>query len=175
MCIDRRGRSKALAEQRKKRIMLIDPAAVDRALKRLKEKDEEILHITAQNWALRERVIYFHRATQMWRDVALSKEATGNAPRGDLQRALDAHAVPGRGVEDVDDASSCCSGDNQYGVMKPQAAASGGRCKECGNGEAVELLLPCRHLCVCSPCAATARACPACGCAKTGSISVNFS
>jgi E3 ubiquitin-protein ligase BOI-like protein len=162
-------------EQTKKRIMLIDPAAVDRVLKRLKEKDEEILHITGQNWALRERVIYFHKAAQMWHDVALSKETTANAPRGNLQRALDAHAVPDRGVEDVDDASSCCSGDNQYGGRKPEAAASVGRCKGCGNGEAVELLLPCRHLCVCSLCATTARACPACGCAKNGSISVNFS
>ncbi|KAM0910803.1 hypothetical protein ACQ4PT_013924 [Festuca glaucescens] len=64
--------------------------------------------------------------------------------------------------------------NNEYEVSKPEAATSAGRCKGCGQGEAMEILLPCRHLCVCVPCAATTRVCPACGCTKTGSICVNL-
>ncbi|KAK1627597.1 hypothetical protein QYE76_001912 [Lolium multiflorum] len=66
-------------------------------------------------------------------------------------------------------------GDDEYEVSKLEAAASVGRCKGCVQDKAIEVLLPCMHLCVCAPCAATARACPACGCAKTGSICVYFS
>jgi E3 ubiquitin-protein ligase BOI-like protein len=66
-------------------------------------------------------------------------------------------------------------GDDEYEVSKLEAAASVGRCKGCVQDKAIEVLLPCMHLCVCAPCAAMARACPACGCAKTGSICVYFS
>jgi E3 ubiquitin-protein ligase BOI-like protein len=160
---------KALAEQRQKQIRLITSAAEDKAGKQLKAKDDEIKHITCLNWDLRERLRNLQKEAQMWRDVARSKEAAALALRGDLQRALEAQAVRGRGVNRaIDDASSCCWGDNQ-------AVPSVGTCKGCGQGNAMELLLPCRHLSACALCAAIVQACPACGCAKTGSIRVNFS
>jgi E3 ubiquitin-protein ligase BOI-like protein len=160
---------KALAEQRQKEMRLITAAVEDKAAKQLKAKDDEIKNITCLNWALRERLRNLQKEAQMWRDVARSREAAALALRGDLQSVLEAQAVRGRGLDRaIDDASSCCWGDNL-------AVPSVGTCKGCGNGEAVELLLPCRHLCACVQCAATAQACPACGCAKTGNIRVNFS
>jgi E3 ubiquitin-protein ligase BOI-like protein len=160
---------KALAEQRQKEMRFITSTAEDKAAKQLKAKDDEIKNITCLNWALWERLRNLQKEAQMWRDVARFKEAAALVLRGDLQSALEAQAVRDRGLDRaIDDARSCCWGDNQ-------AVPSVGTCKGCGNGEAVELLLPCRHLCACTLCAATAQACPGCGCAKTGSIRINFS
>ncbi|KAK1627688.1 hypothetical protein QYE76_002003 [Lolium multiflorum] len=167
-----------LAQQRQRHMRLITYAVEDRAAKQLKAKDEEMKSIWVRNMALQDQVRILQREAQAWRNIARSKEAAANALRGDLQRTL-AQAVHGR---EVNEASSCCWGDNQvafgrnneYEVSKPEAATSAGRCKGCGQDEAMDILLPCRHLCVCASCAATTRVCPACGCTKTGSICVNL-
>ncbi|KAI4970556.1 hypothetical protein ZWY2020_001470 [Hordeum vulgare] len=171
----------ALAEQRQSHMRLIVSTVEARAAKRLKAKDEEIERIRGMNWALEERLRNLFMEAQLWRDVAQSNEATANVLRGDLQRALDAQAGDGQ----EDDAGSCCWGENQAplcaeevgtpAAVEERHATGAGRCKGCRQGAAVVLLLPCRHLCVCAPCAAAAQACPACGSAKNDSVCVNFS
>ncbi|KAM3213594.1 hypothetical protein ACQJBY_066162 [Aegilops geniculata] len=175
-----------LAEQTQSQTRLIVSAVEARAAKRLKAKDEEIERIRSMNWALEERLRNLFMEAQMWRDVAQSHEATANVLRADLQRVLDAQAVHGGGIGhgQEDDAESCCWGENQVPlcaeevgtpVVEERHATGAGRCKGCREGAAVVLLLPCRHLCVCAPCAAAAQACPVCGSAKNGSVCVNFS
>ena len=186
--IDRRMQAvkmwEALAKQRQRHMRLITSAAEERAAKRLKVKDEEMKCIRGMNWELHGRIRNLQMQARMWQELAASNEAAANVLRANLQRALDAQAVRGRGVRDVDDAGSCCWGedheefcgdDDEYEVSKPVAMASVGSCKGCRQGAAVVLLLPCRHLCVCASCANTVGACPACGCARTGTICVNFS
>ncbi|XP_020164374.1 BOI-related E3 ubiquitin-protein ligase 1-like [Aegilops tauschii subsp. strangulata] len=177
----------ALAQQRQSHTRLIVSTVEARAAKRLKAKDEEIERIRIMNWALEERLRNLFMEDQMWRDVAQSHEATANVLRGDLQRALDVQAVHGGGSGhgQEDDAESCCWGENQVPlcaeeevgtpVVEERPATGVGRCKGCREDAAVVLLLPCRHLCVCAPCAAAAQACPACGSAKNGSVCINFS
>ncbi|XP_044353915.1 probable BOI-related E3 ubiquitin-protein ligase 3 [Triticum aestivum] len=170
----------ALAEQRRSHLRLIVSTVEARAAKRLKAKDDEIERVRAMNWALEERLRNIYMEAQMWRDAAKSHEAAANVLRADLQRVLDAQAVRGGGGDGQDDAESCCWGENQVPICAEEevgtpAPAGVGRCKGCGDGGAVVLLLPCRHLCVCAPCAAAAQACPSCGCAKNGSVCVNFS
>ncbi|KAM3295006.1 hypothetical protein ACQJBY_037704 [Aegilops geniculata] len=173
----------ALAEQRRSHLRLIVSTVEARAAKRLKAKDEEIERVRGMNWALEERFRSLYMEAQMWRDVAQSHDAAANVLRADLQRVLDAQAVRGGAGGDgdgQDDAESCCWGENQAPVFAEEevgtpAPQGVGRCKGCGDGAAAVLLLPCRHLCVCAPCAASAQACPSCGCAKNGSVCVNFS
>ncbi|KAM3354016.1 hypothetical protein ACQJBY_024932 [Aegilops geniculata] len=169
----------ALAEQRRSHLRLIVSTVEARAAKRLKAKDDEIERVRGNNWALEERLRNLYMEAQMWRDAAQSHEAAANVLRADLQRVLDAQAVRGGG-DGQDDAESCCWGENQVPICAEEevgtpAPTGVGRCKGCGDGAAVVLLLPCRHLCVCAPCAAAAQACPSCGCAKNGSVCVNFS
>uniref|UniRef100_A0ACD5XST7 Uncharacterized protein n=1 Tax=Avena sativa TaxID=4498 RepID=A0ACD5XST7_AVESA len=167
--------SKDLAEQRKKHMRLITSVTEDKAEKRLKAKDLEMDLIKGENKVLQEQVRNLHKEAQVWRDVARSNEVAVNVLRGKLQHAL-AQAARGRGI---DGASSPYLGNKHVAfsseVWKPEAAASVRRCKGCGQGKAMVLLLPCSHLSVCTLCADGTRACPACGCAKTGSIYVNLS
>ncbi|KAF7097750.1 hypothetical protein CFC21_099538 [Triticum aestivum] len=176
-----------LAEQRQSHTRLIVSTVEAMAAKRLKARDDEIERIRIMNWALEERLRNLFMEAQMWRDIAQSNEATANVLRGDLQRALDSQAVRdgGSGDGQEDDAESCCWGENQVPLcaeeevgtpaVEERPATAVGRCKGCREDAAVVLLLPCRHLCVCAPCAAAAQACPACGSAKNGSVCINFS
>lgn len=179
-----------LGEQRRRHARQVVAAVEAAAARRLRAKDEEIQRVGRLNWALEERVRSLCVEAQVWRDLAQSNEATANALRAELQQAHDAAQQQARrGVDGTDDdAESCCCGDNggvagdneeeeAAGTSSPAAASRHGRmcCTVCGEGAAEVLLLPCRHLCACAPCAAAAVACPACGCAKNGSVCVNFS
>src|SRR5690606_31343258 len=60
-----------------------------------------------------------------------------------------------------DDAESSC-GRCVEGSEAIRAVSSG--CKRCGDREAIVLVLPCRHLCLCTVCcSASLRTCPVCG------------
>ncbi|TKV92120.1 hypothetical protein SEVIR_9G142700v4 [Setaria viridis] len=173
-----------MGEQRCRHARQVVAAVEAAAAKRLRAKDEEIQRIGRLNWALEERVRSLCVEAQVWRDLAQSNEAMVNALRGELQQAHDAQQAR-RGVG-TDDAESCCCGengvaggigadDNEEEEAGTSSASHKRMCTMCGKGAAEVLLLPCRHLCACAPCAAAAVACPACGCAKNGSVCVNFS
>ncbi|XP_062094724.1 E3 ubiquitin-protein ligase BOI-like [Humulus lupulus] len=57
------------------------------------------------------------------------------------------------------------------------AYGGGGRmmCRKCGVRESRVLVLPCRHLCLCTMCGSTLRSCPVCTSVMNGSVHVNFS
>ncbi|XP_042519321.1 probable BOI-related E3 ubiquitin-protein ligase 3 [Macadamia integrifolia] len=96
----------------------------------------------------------------------------------------------------ADDAASCC-GSSDYGADEEEvgsqrtlveAARDGGRsrnngggmsgnrwCRNCGKEESCVLLLPCRHLCLCTVCGSTLHTCPICKSNKNASVHVNMS
>ncbi|KHN42972.1 Baculoviral IAP repeat-containing protein 7-A [Glycine soja] len=48
-------------------------------------------------------------------------------------------------------------------------------CNQCGVRESIVLLLPCRHLCLCTMCESTVRNCPLCQSGINASVHVNYS
>lgn len=48
-------------------------------------------------------------------------------------------------------------------------------CRNCGKMESCVLLLPCRHLCICSACESSINACPICKSTKNATVHVNMS
>lgn len=48
-------------------------------------------------------------------------------------------------------------------------------CRNCGKQESCVLLLPCRHLCLCTICGSTLHICPICKSPKNASVHVNMS
>lgn len=49
------------------------------------------------------------------------------------------------------------------------------RCRNCGKVESCVLLLPCRHLCICTECESSINVCPICKSTKNATVHVNMS
>ncbi|KAE9597322.1 hypothetical protein Lal_00007689 [Lupinus albus] len=140
--------------------------------KKLMEKDEEIDRITKLNWLLQERVKSICAENQIWRELAHTNEATAISLRTNLEQVLAAQISEDHHGGD-DDAESCC-GSNCGGGGCDEVVVVGRMCKICGVRESIVLLLPCRHLCLCTMCGSTTRNCPLCYSGINASVHVNF-
>ncbi|RWV82743.1 hypothetical protein GW17_00055733 [Ensete ventricosum] len=152
-----------MAERRKRLMRQILAAMEEGVSKRLKAKEDEIASIGKLNWALEERIKGLCMENQIWRDLALSKEATANVLRTNLEQVLAAQVrVEEEGAATASDAESCCRGDNGEDGAEEGTKAGGWRiaCRSCREREPSVLLLPCRHLCLCLECGPAVDACP---------------
>ncbi|KAI4296980.1 hypothetical protein L6164_036893 [Bauhinia variegata] len=184
-----------LEDQRMRQSRTLLCAIQDAMVKKLKEKDEEIQRVGKMNWVLQERVKSLCVENQIWRELAQTNEATANSLRSNLEQVL-AHvttddyrqaAAGGAAVADpvADDAQSSCGSNHDEAEDRNDTAAtaavgggecdSGRMCKNCGVRESVVLVLPCRHLCLCTMCGSTIRSCPVCHSSMNASVHVNFS
>lgn len=160
-------------------------------LRRLSEKDEEVQRMGKLNLALQERIKTLSAENQLLRGLAQTSEAAANSLRINLEQVLaithaaeDRHISPAAAPMEAD-AESCCGSSTGKGATegKEQAVAqsrgggSGPRraCRGCGEKEPCVLLLPCRHLCLCTACGSSVRGCPICGSVMTGTVHVNMS
>ncbi|XP_010434366.1 PREDICTED: E3 ubiquitin-protein ligase BOI-like [Camelina sativa] len=153
-------------------------SAVQNAItKKLKEKDDEIVRIRNLNWVLQERVKSLYVENQIWRDIAQTNEANANNLRTNLDHVLaQLETFPTASAAVEDDAESSCGSCGDGGGAEAVTAVSGG-CKRCGEREASVLVLPCRHLCLCTVCGGSAllRTCPVCDMVMNASVHVNMS
>ncbi|GMI91688.1 BOI-related gene 1 [Hibiscus trionum] len=185
-----------LEERRKRQSRMLITAIQKGAMKKLMEKDEEMQRMGKLNWILQERVKSLYVENQLWRDLAQTNEATAKSLRTNLEQVLahvseEHHVSGGAAVALADDAeSSCGSSDEGWRkVVPPQPQVSGGghaadkavgsngrKCRKCGERESCVLLLPCRHLCLCTTCGSTlVGTCPVCDSITNASVHVNMS
>ncbi|XVE63223.1 hypothetical protein DITRI_Ditri07aG0002400 [Diplodiscus trichospermus] len=191
-----------IEEKRKRQARNIMEAIEGGVMKRLRAKEEEIEKMGKLNWALEERVKSLCLENQIWRDLAQTNEATANALRTNLEQVLAAQVKDdrARGVgleeaaaDEVDDAQSCCGSnweverrtlaggeiflkDSNNGEEEEQGGSSRRRlCRNCGKEESCVLLLPCRHMCLCTVCGPSLHFCPICKSTKNASVHVNIS
>ncbi|KAK6149505.1 hypothetical protein DH2020_017030 [Rehmannia glutinosa] len=163
-------------EERRKRYSRRIAAAMEQnIMKKLKAKEDEIEKIGKLNWALEERVKSLCVENQIWRDLAQTNEATANALRCNLEQVL-AQVQDVQQPNRMADAQSCC-GDNfnettcalghdnsdcnsniNDGCIGPSNCNR--MCRSCGKEESSVLLLPCRHLCLCTFCGSSLQTCP---------------
>lgn len=165
-------------EERRKRYSYsrrITAAVEDDMMRKMKEKEEEIQKIGKMNCALEERVKVLSIENQIWRDLAQSNEAAANALRSNLEQVI---ALRRRAEEaaSIDDAQSCC-GENDHRTLPKRTSTEDKYtiCRSCGEEESCVLLLPCRHLCLCTVCGSSLHICPLCKSPKTASVHVNMS
>lgn len=157
---------------------MILSAIQEAVLKKLREKDEEIQRMGKLNWVLQERVKSLYIENQIWRDLAQSNEATANSLRYNLEQVLQANISTEdhhRHATEDDAESSCSSSDSGEG---PTAVGSTNRmmCRRCGQKESSVLVLPCRHLCLCTVCGSSLLgSCPVCNSIMDASLHVNMS
>ncbi|KAK8514181.1 hypothetical protein V6N13_063085 [Hibiscus sabdariffa] len=167
----------AVEERRERQSRMLMTAIQEGVMKKLKEKDEEIQRIGKLNWVLQERVKSLYVENQLWRDLAQTNEATANSLRTNLEQVL-AHVSGGGAAAAAleDDAeSSCGSSDEGWRKVAPPQGR-GRKCGKCGEKESSVLLLPCRHLCLCTMCGSTVvGTCPLCLSVTNASVHVNMS
>ncbi|KAK4420589.1 putative BOI-related E3 ubiquitin-protein ligase 3 [Sesamum alatum] len=187
-----------IEERRKRYCRRIAAAVEENIMKKLKAKEEEIDKIGKLNWALEERVKSLCVENQIWRDLAQTNEATANALRYNLEQVLaqvqDEQQRQCHDADLTDDAQSCCgsnfertdrhtlaesastdAGDRDYNNATDAPSSRNRMCRSCEKEESCVLLLPCRHLCLCTVCGSTLHICPVCNSPKTASVHVNLS
>ncbi|XP_061356014.1 BOI-related E3 ubiquitin-protein ligase 1-like [Gastrolobium bilobum] len=164
-----------LEEQRVRQSRMLLSAIQEAVVKKLKEKEEEIQRMGKLNWVLQERVKSLCVENKIWRELAQTNEATANTLRSNLEQVLahvsEDHRHHGSGADD--DAESSC-GSNHQNEENNDAVAER-MCSNCGVRESIVLLLPCRHLCLCTMCGSTIHNCPRCHSGINASVHVNFS
>ncbi|KAM7250329.1 hypothetical protein ACFE04_022212 [Oxalis oulophora] len=184
-----------IEERRKKQARKILEAIEESVMHKLRYKQEEIEKIGKINWALEERVKSLCIENQIWRDLAQTNEATANALRTNLEQVLLAttqqqqqdNNINQNGVvvlmDDDHDAQSCCGSnfdahEDVEGKLKQGttiSSSSSRLCRNCKKEESCVLILPCRHLCLCTVCGSSLHICPVCNSSKNASVHVNMS
>ncbi|KAL1537579.1 RING-type E3 ubiquitin transferase [Salvia divinorum] len=174
-----------LEERQRQQARLLAAAIGEGVMRKLQEKDEQIQRMAKLNLVLQERVKSLYVENQLWRDLAQTNEAAANSLRSDLEQVL--HHVGGGGnggeqhLSAAADEESCC-GSRSAEADENDDGSSGcsgdRRCRSCGEREASVLLLPCRHLCLCSGCGSGSQqlqSCPVCNSSMTATLHVNMS
>ncbi|WCJ28474.1 SBP (S-ribonuclease binding protein) family protein [Euphorbia peplus] len=155
-----------LGERRSKQSRMIIASIQHQITKEIHQKDDEINRIRKLNWFLEERVKNLCVENQIWRDLAQTNEATANSLRNNLEQLLLAHVSQDTGGGE-EDAESTCGGAGE---------SNGNKCKRCGEREESVVVMPCRHLCLCTLCGSSLfGTCPTCHSPITGSVHINLS
>ncbi|KAI5082258.1 hypothetical protein GOP47_0002379 [Adiantum capillus-veneris] len=166
----RRQHTRALLE-------LIDHSELSCARERLVEI-EKIRH---RNVELEDYVKKLSLESQVWMNIAQSQEALVTSLRSNLEQvvAQSNEKAKGRfGESDAEDAESCIYGASlavnavdlqaqEIRELKEQRS-----CRNCKKESISVLILPCRHLCLCTDCDPTIGNCPVCGTSKDASVRV---
>ncbi|GMJ12448.1 hypothetical protein like AT1G32740 [Hibiscus trionum] len=174
---------RTLAEKRNRHFRELLVAAEESVARRLREKEAEVEKATRRNAELEARAAQLSVEAQAWQAKARAQDATAASLQAQLQQAM-----VGGGAAVTQDSRRGEEGLKSAGGVEGQAedaesayvdpermAASGPSCKACRTHVASVVLLPCRHLCLCTECDRVAQACPLCLAVRNSSIEVFLS
>lgn len=166
-----------MAEKRQRHFRELVGAAEETAARKLREKEAEVEKATRRNAELEARAARVSMEAQAWQAKARAQEAAAAALQAQLQQAVMRGAGMGGGGEGGGDCTVGAAEDAESAYVDPErvAAGSGPSCKACRKRVASVVLLPCRHLCVCTDCDQVVRACPICRAFRNSSVEVFLS
>ncbi|KAG0461753.1 hypothetical protein HPP92_020229 [Vanilla planifolia] len=160
-----------LAERRQRHHHALLAAAEESIGRRLREKELEIERAVRRSAELEDRLARLRTETIAWQAKAMAEQASAASLHAQIQKAAAAAVVPAGkecyGESPAEDAESAFI-DPERSESPEQA------CRACFRRPALVVLIPCRHLCLCSTCDANGagEVCPVCGFARTGSVQV---
>lgn len=153
--------------------------------RRLREKEAEVEKAARRNSELEARAAQLSVEAQVWQAKARAQEATAASLQVQLQKAImsgggGVGVGPAQDSRRMEDQLGCPAEgqaeDAESAYIDPdRVVVSGPRCKECGKRVASVVLLPCRHLCLCTECDQVAQACPLCSTLRSSSIEAYLS
>lgn len=162
--------------------------------RRVREKEAEVEKAARRNAELEAKAAQLSMEAQAWQARARMQENMAASLQLQLQQAMitgrsgggggggqvqdggdewtgggggNSTAVNGGGDAAAEDAESAYIDPDRVVVSPP-----GPSCKACRKRVASVVLLPCRHLCLCSHCDSSAQACPVCFSPRTSSVEV---
>ncbi|XP_065879262.1 BOI-related E3 ubiquitin-protein ligase 1-like [Euphorbia lathyris] len=173
---------RTLAEKRHRHYRALISAAEDSIGRRLREKEAEVEKAARRNAELEARATQLSVEAQVWQAKARAQEATAAALQAQLQQAIMNGGVVQDNRRGGDDGGLGSSGGGVEGQAEDAESAyvdpervtvSGGpSCKGCQKRAATVVVLPCRHLCLCTECDQLAQACPLCLQVRNSSVEV---
>uniref|UniRef100_A0A5B7A3B7 Putative BOI-related E3 ubiquitin-protein ligase 1-like n=1 Tax=Davidia involucrata TaxID=16924 RepID=A0A5B7A3B7_DAVIN len=165
---------RTLAEKRQRHYRALLGAAEESVARRLREREAEVEKAARRNAELEARAAQLSAEAQVWQAKARAQEAAAATLQAQLQQAIMSGGCAqedGGGVEgQAKDAESAYIDPERVEVV-----SSGPSCKACRKRVASVVLLPCRHLCLCTECDAVAQACPLCLSFRNSSVEVFLS
>ncbi|KAF8380629.1 hypothetical protein HHK36_028118 [Tetracentron sinense] len=170
---------RTLAVTRQRHYHTLLGAAEESAGRRLREKDAEMEKAARQNAELEARVAQLRAEAQVWQAKARVQEVTAVSLQTQLQQAMTSRG----GAHDMrEEGGGFAVGGDTYAedaesayIDPERVVSSGPMCKGCRKRAASVVLLPCRHLCLCTDCDAAVEACPLCLSFRSASVEVYFS
>lgn len=176
---------RTLAEKRQRHYRALLSAAEESTSRRLREKEAEVEKATRRNAELEARAAQLSVEAQVWQAKARAQEATAATLQAQLQQAIMSSGAHDRRGLDEGGVITCAAGggvegqaeDAESAYVDPDrvTAASGPSCKACRKRVASVVILPCRHLCLCTECDRVAQACPLCLSLRNSSVEVFLS
>ncbi|CAM0947248.1 unnamed protein product [Alopecurus aequalis] len=188
--------SKRVREMQKKQMIYFMTSLNRGAAKKLQEKELQLEAMNRRSQELKEQIRQVAIQAQAWQQTAIHNESVATSLKGQLIQVVADQAnrtregrgdsqestAPGQiGNTDANTAaapggffaSSLLGGNSVDGGGGLAVAAVA--CRWCGAKEAVVLVMPCRHLCLCVDCERIADSCPVCHFPKSGSVEINMS
>lgn len=165
---------RTLAEKGQRHYRALISAAEQTALRRMREKEIEVEKAARRNLELEARAAQLSAEAQAWQVRARAQEQAAVALQAQLQHAIMSGGCTGDGEGRR---LMCPEGeaeDAESGYVDPErvVALTEPSCKACGKRVASVVLLPCRHLCVCTECDTVVQACPLCLSFRSSSVEV---
>ncbi|RWR89728.1 zinc finger protein [Cinnamomum micranthum f. kanehirae] len=168
-------RMSAESHHRQHRVLLA--AAEESVSRRLREKEAEVEKAARRNAELEERAAHLKAEAHVWQARARAQEASAASLQAQLREAMmscgGAHdkreevGCAGDGLP-VDDAESAHIDPGRVVSVVPP-------CLVCRKRSVSVVLIPCRHLCVCSGCDTVIGSCPVCHSVRSTSVEVYLS
>ena len=169
-------------EKRQRHYRALLGAAEESVARKLREKEAEVEKATRKNAELEARAAQLSIEAQVWQAKARDQEAQATSLQVQLQRAIMSGGASAQDSRRVEDQLGCAVGvdgqaeDAESAYVDPdRVVVSRPTCKACRKRAASVVLLPCRHLCLCTECDQVAQACPLCLIMRNSSVEVYLS
>lgn len=170
---------RTLAEKRQKHYRELLNAAEEAVAHRLREKEVEFAKATRRNADLEARTAQLTMEAQVWQAKARAQEAAAASLQAQLQQTIMSQTGEDAGGGGVSCGVEGQAEDAESAYIDPdrvvEVAAARGKCRGCEKRVATVVVLPCRHLCVCTECDAHFRVCPVCFTPKNSTVEVFLS
>ncbi|KAL5183968.1 BOI-related E3 ubiquitin-protein ligase 1 [Glycine soja] len=170
---------RALAEKRQRHYRALLSTAEEAVARRLREKEAEVEMATRKNAELEARAAKLSVEAQVWQAKARAQEATAASLQAQLQQTIMSHGGEELAAVGVSSAVEGQAEDAESAYIDPErvvvATTARPKCRGCAKRVASVVVLPCRHLCICTECDAHFRACPVCLTLKNSTVEVFLS